>query len=278
LFTNFALFVGKFFAGLLSNSIAIMADSFNNLTDCISSVVTIFGFAHARRKADEGHPYGHGRMEYVAGLVVSIIIIVTGIAVADEVIRRIIDPQPVNSSLLAIVICVAAILIKVGLAIYIRFANRKVESSTLAASGRDSISDAFATTVALTSMVIAPMVNFPIDGYLGIVVTLFILWSGLKSLWENVSLLLGQGLKTEERNAIHDMLRTYKLFDRALELDVHDYGPESRILLAKVHLSNTPHTDEAQRDIEKAKADLETKFGFEQVIIYWSAPQHKAQK
>ncbi|GHU09852.1 hypothetical protein FACS189431_8500 [Alphaproteobacteria bacterium] len=269
LFTNLALFAGKFFAGLLTNSIAITADSFNNLSDCVSSLATIFGFSFSQRQADAGHPYGHGRIEYVAGLVVSIIIVVTGLMVGDEVVRRIIDPQPVNSSDLAIIICVVAILIKIGLAIYIRLANKKVASKTLGASQRDSISDAFATLIALTSMVASPLVDFPIDGYLGIVVTLFILWSGLTSLWENISLIMGQGLSKEEHAAIVKVIISFDLFDKVSDLDVHDYGPGSKILLAKVSLAHSPHATDAKVELEKVQKFLTKKFGFEKVIIYW---------
>jgi cation diffusion facilitator family transporter len=269
LFTNLVLFAGKFFAGLLSNSIAIMADSFNNLTDCASSVVTIIGFSFAKRKADEGHPFGHGRIEYVSGLIVSIVIVVTGILVGDEVIHRILDPQPVTSSALAIIICAVAILVKIGLAVYYRQANRKVKSSAVTAVKRDSISDAFATAIALSSMLIAPLTDIPVDGYFGIVVTLFILWSGLKSLGENISLIMGQGLKSGEREAIQDMIQSYGLFKYASALDVHDYGPESKILLVKVHLAKNPHSDESVAELMKAKQEIGEKFGFEEVTIYW---------
>jgi cation diffusion facilitator family transporter len=272
---NFGLFVGKLFAGLMSNSIAIMADSFNNLADCGTSLAMVLGFRFGARRADEGHPFGHGRMEYAAGLIISVVIFTTAFSVGEAAVRRILDDEPVTFSFMAAAICVAAILAKIGLALYIRHQNRSVDSQTLNATFLDCLTDTLATTIALLSLILAPLTNFPLDAVLGVVVALFIVYAGIMAFWSNLNLILGSGLSKQERRAVHDAIRANPAFDRVETLDVHDYGPESKFLLAKVHLAVNPHTEEFERQLKNCKKSLTDQFGFSEVIIYWPSGVHK---
>ncbi|MDR1196959.1 MAG: cation diffusion facilitator family transporter [Candidatus Nomurabacteria bacterium] len=272
---NFTLFAGKLVAGLMSNSIAILADSFNNLADCGTSLATVIGFRFGARHADKGHPFGHGRMEYVAGLVVGVVIFVTAFSVGESALRRIFATEPVTFSVFPAVICVVAIAAKIGLALYIRRQNRTVASQTLNASFWDCLTDTLATTIALLSLILAPLTSFPLDGILGLAVALFIVYAGIAAFWSNLNLILGQGLTKPERAAIRDVFHNFTVFKRVEELDVHDYGPESKILLAKVDLAASPHTENFESEMKKCKKVLTDHFGFEEIIIYWPPNIHK---
>ena len=272
---NFALFVGKMFAGLASNSITIVADSFNSLADCGANVATIMGFRFGAKKADEWHPFGHGRMEYVAGLVVSMIIFATGLKVGIDAVGRILRPEAVEFSWAAAIICVVAILAKIGLAVYLKLANNDIRSKTLDASIVDSISDTLATSVALAALILAPITDWPVDGVLGLGVTVFILVAALRAFGDNMTLLLGQGLKREELRKIRKIISRHEAFGKVERLDVHDYGPESRVLIVMVQLMMAPHSEEFEAEMNDCKQRLCEEFGFEEVIIYWPARVRK---
>jgi cation diffusion facilitator family transporter len=275
---NFGLFVSKLLAGLASNSIAIMADSFNNLADCGTGVASVFGFRFGARRGDESHPYGHGRMEYIAGLVVSIVIFVTAFSVGEAAVRRIFAPEPVAFSWLAVGICAAAIMVKIGLAVYFRQANKAVKSETLNASLTDSVTDTLATIIALLSLILAPLTQFPLDGILGIVVALFIAVAGVQAFSANLMLSLGVGLTKAERAKISRAIRQFEIFEQAEDLRSHDYGPESRILLARVRLAHSPHSQHFEKAMRTAKQALAERFGFEEVVIYWPPSVHKSKE
>jgi cation diffusion facilitator family transporter len=271
---NFFLFAGKLFAGLTSNSIAIMADAFNNLTDCGSGLATIISFRFSARRRDRLHPYGHGRAEYVAGLIIAIIIIVTAFGVGEAALRRIFTPETIEASTVAIVICLVSIVVKLALAWYIKHSNRQVKSQTLNASAMDSLADTFATTIALSSLLLAPITNWPIDGYLGVAVALLILYTGIRAAASNVNLILGQGLSRQEYQAIVEIVNSYQIFAKVEQLDAHDYGPEARIMLAKVQLALPPHSQLFEDEMQACKSQLMSQFGFSDVTFYWS-PTHR---
>jgi cation diffusion facilitator family transporter len=272
---NLLLFGGKFFAGLVSNSIAIIADAFNSLADCTSAIVTFLGFKMAAKKRDDEHPYGHGRMEYVAGFLVSVVIILTAWSVGGAAIQRLMNPEPVEFSVISIVICVAAILAKAIFAVYAYKANKTVNSHTLGATVFDSASDCFATTLSMLPVVLSLVTDLPIDGTLGLVLALFIAWSGLKFFWTNTTLILGQGLTKKERAKIREVVHGYDAFERILALDAHDYGPEARILLVKVHLGIAPHSEHFEYELESCRKALRNEFNFSEVVIYWPPTIYK---
>jgi cation diffusion facilitator family transporter len=269
LFTNLLLFAGKFFAGTVSNSIAIIADSFNNLADCASAAVTIIGFKFAARKRDIGHPYGHGRGEYIAGFIMSMLILLTAYTVAEASISRLVKPEDIEFSVLPIVVGIVAILVKIGLAIYARYSNKKVNSKVLDATMMDSFSDCLATALSLLPLFLIGLTDLPVDGILGIILSLFIAWSGFGIFWSNMNLILGQGLTKSEHKKIHDIVDEFDVFGRISAMDVHDYGPEARILLVKVHLAAPPHSEHFEYELTKCKKELRDQLGFEEVILYW---------
>jgi cation diffusion facilitator family transporter len=270
---NLVLFGGKLTVGLLSNSIAVIADAFNNLADSVSSIVGFIGFRFAAKR-DHSHPYGHGRIEYVSGMVVSIIIMMTGVSVGEAAIGRLVSPEPVASSSALVAVCAAAIVIKLALAWFVKHFNKKVKSETLNASARDNMADALATFIAILSLLVAPTTTFPVDGLLVVVVALFVLASGIKSFSDNLVLVLGQGLSHKEAREIRDVISSFDIVERVSDLDVHDYGPEAKILLAKVHLAQSPHSKEFKNEMMRIKRELNRGFGFDETIIYWPPVTH----
>lgn len=222
---NLILFAAKFLAGTLAGSIAMTADAFNNLSDAGSSVITLIGFRLAGQKPDSDHPFGHGRVEYLAGLAVAMVILLMGFELLKTSIGKIANPEPIVFHPLALIILAGSILVKLYMFFYNRAVGRKIDSAAMRATGTDSLSDAAATLVVLLSVVIAKLTDLQLDGYFGVLVSLFIFYAGFNAAKETVSPLLGQApdpklveritelvLKNEEIVGIHDLI-------------VHDYGP-----------------------------------------------------
>ena len=175
IFLNLLLFAGKYVAGVVSGSIAVTADAFNNLSDAASSVITLLGFSLAAKKPDLDHPFGHGRIEYLSGVAVSLLIIVVGVQLGRDSIAKIISPQPIEAGLLPIIILIVSILVKGYMYLYNRAMAKKLNSPGMSATATDSISDCVATTVVLVSMLIARFWGVNIDGWSGAAVALFII-------------------------------------------------------------------------------------------------------
>lgn len=228
---NIILFIGKALAGFLCGSIAIIADAVNNLSDAGSSIIALIGFKIASTKPDKDHPYGHGRMEYISGMIVAILILFMAYELIRSSVDKIIHPVEIETSIITILILVASIITKLYMFLYQRSTSKKINSPTLKATATDSISDTISTSVVLLSTLVSYLFHLQIDGYCGIAVGLFIAFSGIKALKETTSPLMGQApdpelvsqirslvLKNEHILGIHDMM-------------VHDYGP-NRIMVS----------------------------------------------
>ena len=176
---NVLLFAGKYFAGVISGSVAIMADAFNNLSDAGSSVITLLGFAIAGKKPDPEHPFGHGRAEYLAGLALSAMIIVMGFELGRSSVEKIIAPSPVEAGLLPAAILLVSILAKIYMCAYNRAVGKRIDSAAMQATAADSLSDSISTLVVLLSMAVSYIFNWNIDGWAGLVVAVFICVTGI---------------------------------------------------------------------------------------------------
>ena len=188
---NVLLFIGKFLAGFFANSIAIMADAFNNLSDAGSSFITLAGFKLAGQKPDPDHPFGHGRIEYVSGLLVSIIIILMAFELMKSSIMKIITPEEVATSTITYTILVVSILVKLYMAFYNRSVGKRIGSVAMKATAADSISDCIATTVVLICSIIAKFTSLQLDAYCGVLVAIFIFSAGFKAAKDTIDPLLG---------------------------------------------------------------------------------------
>jgi cation diffusion facilitator family transporter len=227
---NLLLFTGKIFAGVLSRSIGVTADAFNNLSDAGSSVVSLAGFRLSAGKPDREHPFGHGRFEYIAGLAVSMAILLMGVELIKSSVQKIIDPQPVTFSVLTVVILGVSILIKLYMYLYNRSIGRKIDSTTMRATALDSFSDMAATGVVLASMFVSKWFNIHIDGWAGLAVALFILYTGVSAARETISPLLGQPPDAAFVKKIESIVLSEKDVVGVHDLVVHDYGPGRQMI------------------------------------------------
>ena len=227
---NVLLFLAKYVAGLITGSIAITADAFNNLSDAGSSLITLFGFKLAGKRPHSDHPFGHGRIEYVAGLLVSIAIILMGFNLGKESIAQIIKPGTVDFSLASIAILAVSILVKFYMALYNRKIGKIISSVTMRATMIDSLSDVCATSVVLISTLVAKFTGLKIDGYAGALVAAMILWEGIGAARDTISPLLGNPPDPKLVEQITSIVRSCDLVTGMHDLVVHDYGAGRRMI------------------------------------------------
>lgn len=222
---NLLLFAGKLIAGLLSGSVSITADAVNNLSDASSSLVTLIGFKLAERPADEEHPYGHARIEYLTGLAVAALILIIGFQLGKSSLEKIITPEKVDFSLITLVILIASILVKLWMALFCRKLGKKIGSTTLTATAADSRNDVIATAAVLLGCLIGHYFDLHIDGYIGMLVALFILYSGVMIAKDTISPLLGEPADPALVRQISDLILSHDKILGIHDLMVHDYGP-----------------------------------------------------
>ena len=228
---NILLFLGKWIAGTLSGSIAITADAFNNLSDAGSSIITLIGFRLSGQAPDPEHPFGHGRMEYISGLLVSVAILVMGFELIRSSFGKLRDPELIESSALVLGILLASILVKVYMFYYNCSLSKKLDSAAMKATSVDSLSDTVATTLVLIATVISKYTGLILDGWFGILVGLFILYTGGSTLKETIDLLLGQPPKQEFIDEVKEIVLGHSMVHGVHDLIVHDYGP-GRVMIS----------------------------------------------
>lgn len=239
--SNLLLFVMKAVTGFVTGSISIVADAVNNLSDSASSVITLVGFKLSGKPADQEHPYGHARIEYISGLIVSFLILLLGVQLLQESAGKIFAPEEAAFSPVAIVVLVVSCLIKTWQCLFYRKVGRRISSPTIEATAADSRSDVFSTLAVLLGLVISRLTGFNLDGYMGVAVALLILWTGVKVVKETSDPLLGTA---PAREVVDDIYRTILSYDGILglhDLNVHMYG-EGRTF-ASVHCEVDAHED-----------------------------------
>lgn len=222
---NLVLFSGKVAVGFLSGAISIIADAFNNLSDATSSIVSVIGFKLSNHKPDIEHPFGHGRVEYLAGLIVSAIIVMMGWNLVWESFGRIIHPEETKFSAVLVVVLVLSIAVKLYMFYYNRTIGKKINSQPLLATATDSLSDSVATSAVLISALISHFFNVNLDGFAGVAVGVFILFAGFKAAKETVSPLLGKSPDPEFIKAVENIVKSSDKVVGMHDLIVHDYGP-----------------------------------------------------
>lgn len=230
---NLALAVGKFLAGWLSASLAMTADAFNNLTDACSSVVTLVGFRMAGHKADKEHPFGHGRAEYIAGLIVSLLILLVGLELGRSSVEKIFHPTSVVLSGWAMGVLAASIAIKLCMWRFNAALGKTLQSQALAATALDALADSVATSAVLAGTVLGHLTRLPLDGWLGLAVAVFILYSGLRAVRDTLDPLLGRPAAPELVEEITRLVLVQEEITGIHDLVVHEYGPGH--LFATIH-------------------------------------------
>ena len=263
---NVLLFAGKFLAGTLSGSIAITADAFNNLSDAGSSFVTLVGFQLAGQKPDSEHPFGHGRMEYVSGLAVSVLILLMGLELGKTSIEKILHPEPVDSSPLIFVILCASILVKLYMFLYNRRLGKKLASPAMEATAMDSLSDSVATAAVLIATLVGRFTGLEIDGWCGVLVAAFILWSGINAVRDTLDPLLGRAMDPELAADIDKLVLSHPNILGIHDLVYHDYGPGRAMM--SFHAEVPADTDllEMHDIIDHIERELKAKHHIETVI------------
>ena len=258
---NLMLFVGKYVAGVLSGSIAITADAFNNLSDSGSSIITLFGFKMSGARPDAHHPFGHGRMEYLSGLAVSALIIVMGAELVISSVRKIIAPVTISSDTVTIVILIVSILLKLYMYLYNRYIAKKINSATMRATAADSLSDVVLTFVVLISVIVASLTHLKIDGYCGAAVGLFVLYSGIQSIRETLTPLLGRPADPKLVQQIKDIVMSHDEILDIHDLIVHDYGPGHLIISLHGEVDGSQNIYILHEAIDHIEKELDGKLG-----------------
>ena len=257
---NLCLFTGKLAAGILSGAVSVVADALNNLSDAGSSIVNMVGFKIALTPPDREHPFGHGRAEYVSGLVISFIIVLMGVELAKESFEKIISPQSPEISVFTFIVLGAAVLIKLWMFIFNRKLGKKINSVSLTAVAEDSISDAVATSAVLVGMAAGVLFNINLDGYIGVLVAAFIAYSGVKTAKESLSPLMGQMPDRELVEGIRDMVCSYEGIIGIHDLIVHNYGVGISFISFHAEVPSATALSDAHSLIDKIEKQLKDKF------------------
>lgn len=266
IFLNFLLFFGKYFAGIISGSIAITADAFNNLMDSGSSFVSLIGFKLASKKPDDKHPFGHGRIEYLSGLIISIAIMFIGVELFKSSIEDIITPKEIETSLLAFIILAVSICIKIYMFSYNIIIGKKLNSTSMKATAMDSIGDAIATLVVFVSMIITYFTGMSVDGWCGIFVAIFILYAGFSALRDAISPLLGKPVSKEFVKKIKDIVLSFDEIIDIHDVIVHDYGPGRVMVSLHAEVDGSDDIFKLHEAIDAAEKELYSKLSCQATI------------
>ena len=261
IFLNVLLFAGKYFAGVLSGSVASVADAFNNLSDAGSSVISLLGFAIAGKKPDLDHPFGHGRAEYLAGLLLSALIVVMGVELGKSSIEKIISPEPVEAALLPALILLASILVKFYMSLYNKAVGKKINSPSMEATATDSLSDCIATTVVLLSMGISYFFHVNVDGWAGLLVAAFIIFAGYNAMRDTLSPLLGKAPDPELVKEIEETALSHPEIVGIHDLIIHDYGPGRGFVSLHAEVNGKGEIFELHDAVDQAEREIREKFG-----------------
>lgn len=263
---NILLFLLKLTIGLMMNSIAITSDAFNNLSDTGSSVVSIVGAKLSGRDADQEHPYGHGRFEYIASLIISFFILLVGFELFKSSIEKIFNPSPLVFSPILMGILTASIGIKLWMFSYNRYVGNLINSSVNKATAADSLNDVIATAAVILTTVVGYYFSLPIDGFAGVVVSILIMFTGFNIAKETVNLLLGTSPSEALTQQIHDIINSNPLIVGSHDLKVHDYGPGRSIASIHAELSDQTNIVKAHAVIDALEKKIHKELGVDIVI------------
>jgi cation diffusion facilitator family transporter len=265
---NILLFTGKLMVALMSGSVAIIADAFNNLSDAGSSIVTIVGFKLSGKKPDPQHPFGHGRVEYITGFIVSIVILFMGYELARSSIKGIISPAPIEFRTVTVLVLIVSVCVKLYMGLYNRKLASVFDSAALAAVSRDSFSDVAATSAVLISLIVSHYTTLNLDSWAGLAVSIFIFYSGASSAKDTIAPLLGSPPSAELVSEIENIVMSHQHITGMHDLVVHDYGPGRLMISLHAEVPSSIEVFEAHSVIDDAENELQEKLGCEAVIHF----------
>ena len=257
---NSILFVIKLIAGIITSSISVMADAFNNLSDAGSSIITLVGFKISGKPADEDHPFGHGRMEYLCSLFVSVMILIMGYELLKASVTKIITPSEVETNVASFVILVVAIAIKFWMYLFNRKIAKKISSCAVMATAKDSVNDCLATAGVAVGLLISELFNVNVDGYIGLVIAIVVLYAGYSTIKESTEPLLGG---YPDRELVENIEKTIMAHEEALgihDLIVHNYGPSKNIISVHVEIDSLSDLNVIHDKIDLMERELSVKY------------------
>lgn len=263
---NILLFTLKLSLGLLSGSIAIVADAFNNLTDAASSVITIIGFILGAKPADAEHPFGHGRMEYISALIVSFMVMLVGLQFVKSSFERILHPETIVFETIPFILLLISILFKLWLSKFNKYIGNKIDSTALKATAVDALGDVVTTCVVVISFLASKFISFPIDGYIGIIVALGILYSGFSLVKETISPLLGSSPDPELVKNVQEGVLSYEHVTGVHDLIIHNYGPGKTMASIHAEIPSDINIMKIHDIIDTAEREISSKLGIYLVI------------
>ncbi len=266
IFLNVLLCAAKLVAGILSGSIAVTADAMNNLSDAGSSIITLIGFKLSEQKPDREHPFGHGRMEYLSGFIVSLLIILMGFELLKSSAEKIINPEEVTGSALTIAILAASIAVKFYMMFYNLRVGKKINSAAMRAAAADSMSDCVSTTIVLICTVIDMSTGIQLDAWCGLAVAVFILVTGIRAVKDTISPLLGEPPSAEFVKKIESIVKSYPSVVGIHDLIVHDYGPGRRMISLHAEVPAAGDILKIHDEIDNAERRLAAELGCHAVI------------
>lgn len=263
---NLILFVIKLITGTVTGAFSIVADGFNNLSDMGSSLITLLGFKLAAKPADKDHPFGHGRLEYVSAFIVSALILLVGFELFKGSVEKILAPETPATDLLTVIVLAVSILIKLWMALFNRKIGTRIQSESLRATAQDSLNDCISTGAVLIAVLILRFFGLNLDAWVGLAVSLFILWSGFRSVKDTLDPLLGVPPEKEEIEAIRALVDAVPCSLGLHDLIVHNYGPGRVFCSLHIEVPNTVDILECHEQVDKCEKDIFEQLGIEAVI------------
>lgn len=263
---NAILFAVKLIVGILINSVSVMADAFNNLSDAASSIISLIGVKLAGRPADKEHPFGHGRLEYIAALAVSFLILQVGLTSFESSFTKILDPEKVVFRPMLTGILLLSILVKIWLMVFNKKLGKRVNSTVMLATAADSMGDVLVTSATVVSAVVAGITDWQIDGYIGLIVSIVVMIAGVQIARDTLEPLLGQAIDREVYKNITGMVESYPGIVGTHDLIIHNYGPTHRMATIHVEVPNDTDFQKAHETIDKIERDIQEKMNILLVI------------
>lgn len=266
IFINFSLFVIKLSVGLITASISVTADAFNNLSDAASSLITIIGFKLSSMPADKEHPFGHGRIEYISALIVAFMVMLVGIQFIKSSFEKIINPENVTFELIPFILLLISILLKVWLSRFNKYIGNIIDSSALKAASVDALGDVFTSSCVAISFLASKFISFPIDGYMGMAVALFIVYSGFSLIKETLNPLLGEAPDPELVESIISKVSSYDNILGTHDLIIHNYGPGKCMCSIHAEIPSDMNIVKIHEIIDKAEREISAELNIYLVI------------
>ena len=253
---NILLFTGKLIIGLFVNSSAVITDSFNNLSDAASSIISLIGAKLVAKPADKEHPFGHGRYEYIVALAVSFIILEVAFSCFKSSFNKILHPEDLTVTTVSLIILIISVLVKLWLSLFNRSLGKKINSKVLLATAKDALGDVFVTSATIISLLIFHIFDLNIDGYMGCVVAIMVFIAGVSIAKDTIEPLLGEAVPEELSQQICEKVCSYQGIEGIHDLIVHNYGPTRRMASLHAEVKNTMSLEAAHEIIDKIEQDI----------------------